>query len=111
MFVFRREKRERDRRHKGPSSFFHVPSAASWFDVSAPPPRRDNQRLGARGHFAFITLWVSQSHRYGDTPNERGDKPQGSIVSFADVWNGQASLWFLEYFAYVCQSMQPAQRK
>lgn len=93
---------ERDRRHKGPSSSFHVPSAAWWFDVLARPPLPDTKEQGGGGPgvcllssnpvFLSPTLWRRNQWARGKT--------RGSIVSCAAACKRQATLWFLEYFLH-----------
>ncbi len=106
---------ERDRWHKGPSSFFHVPSAAWWFDVSAPPPLPDTKDWGARGHFTFIRLCFSaqlQSHRYGDGTNERGKKRRGPLCPLQMFGRDRLHFGFSNTFlSFLCRSKKPARRK
>lgn len=102
---------------RGSRSFFHVPSAASWFDVSAPPPPRDTKDRGAPGALHFHPTRCSsaqlQSHHHGDGTNEREEekKKQGSTVSFADVWNGQASLGFYNTFSFYASRSKRRERE
>lgn len=90
---------KRDRRYKGSLSFFYLPSAAWWFDVSAPPPLPDTKGQGPGGHFAFIRLNQLQSHHYGDATNER-DKEAGVLCVHCRCLEGTGSSLVVECFAF-----------
>lgn len=82
---------------KSSSSFMFLSALIARCLRSSTSPR--HQRPGARGHFAFIHRHQLQSHRHGDSANER-DKDAGVLCVRCRFLQRSGSTLVIEYFSF-----------